>query len=92
MSNVLVVGEIKDGVLKKVSKELVSAGKKLADGIGGKADVLLIGDGADKFAAELGAAGAEKVLVASVGDFNPEAYANAVAAVIKEKGYKVVLL
>ena len=92
MSNVLVVGEIEDGVLKKVSKELVSAGKKLADGIGGKADVLLIGDGADKFAAELGAAGAEKVLVASVGDFNPEAYANAVAAVIKEKGYKVVLL
>jgi len=34
MANVLVVGEIKDGALKKISKEVTSTGKKIASQMG----------------------------------------------------------
>ncbi|MCB1142463.1 MAG: electron transfer flavoprotein subunit alpha/FixB family protein [Leptospiraceae bacterium] len=92
MSNVLVVGEIKDGALKKISKEITSAGKKIASELGSQVEVLLIGAGADGFASELAAVGADKVITANVADFNPEGYANLIAAVAKEKGSKVVLM
>jgi electron transfer flavoprotein alpha subunit len=92
MSNVLVVGEIKDGVLKKISKEITSAGKKVATQLGGQLEVLLIGDGAEGFASELSAVGADKVITAKASEFNPEGYANIIAAVAKEKGSKVVLM
>lgn len=91
MSNVLVVGEIKDGGLKKISRELTSAGRKIADAIGGQLDVLLIGADADKYASEVAACGADKVLV-SKEEFNPEAYANIISEVAKQKGSKVVLM
>ncbi|MDX1960513.1 MAG: electron transfer flavoprotein subunit alpha/FixB family protein [Leptospiraceae bacterium] len=92
MGNVLVVGEVKDGVLKKISKELTSSGKKIASALGGSVEVLLIGAGTEKFASELSAVGADKVISANSSEFNPEAYANIVAAVAKEKGSSVVLI
>jgi electron transfer flavoprotein alpha subunit len=92
MGNVLVVGEIKDGALKKISKELVTAGRKIADSSSAQVEALLIGAGADKFASELGACGADKVLVAEAGDFNPETYANIIADVAKQKGSTIVLM
>lgn len=92
MSNVFVVGEIKDGELKKISKELTSAGRKIADSLGGQVEVLLIGAGAEKFAGDLGAVGADKVLTASAGDFNAEAYANIISEVVKSKKPSVVLM
>jgi electron transfer flavoprotein alpha subunit len=92
MANVLVVAEIKDGALKKISREITSAGKKIADAIGGQVEVLLIGEGAEKFAGDVASVGADKIIVAKLGDFNPEAYANIVAAVAKEKSSGVVLM
>ncbi len=92
MSNVFVVGEIKDGELKKISRELTSAARKIADTLGGQVEVLLIGAGAEKFAGELGAVGADKVLTANVGDFNAEAYANVISETVKAKKPTVVLM
>ena len=92
MANVLVVGEIKDGALKKISKELVTAGRKIADATGVQVEALLIGAGAEGLASELGAAGADKIYVAEAGEFNPETYANIIADVAKQKGSKVVLM
>lgn len=92
MANVLVVAEIKDGGLKKISREITSAGRKIADAIGGQVEVLLIGEGAEKYAGDVASVGADKVIVAKAGDFNPEAYANIVAAVAKEKSSAVVLM
>lgn len=92
MSNVLVVGEIKDGQLKKISKEVTSTGKKIASQLGGQNEVLLIGEGVDKFASELAAVGADKVITAKISDYNPEAYANVIASIAKEKGATVVIL
>jgi electron transfer flavoprotein alpha subunit len=92
MANVLVVGEIKDGALKKISKELVTAGRKIADATGAQVEALLIGAGAEGLASELGAVGADKIYVTEAGDFNPETYANIIADVAKQKGSKVVLM
>jgi electron transfer flavoprotein alpha subunit len=92
MANVLVVGEIKDGALKKISKEVTSTGKKIASQLGGQVEVLLIGDGAEKFVAELSAVGADKIITAKGGDFNAEGYANIIAGVAKEKGSSIVIL
>jgi electron transfer flavoprotein alpha subunit len=92
MANVLVVGEIKDGVLKKISREMTSAGRKIADAIGAQVEVLLIGDGAEKFAPELASVGADKVIVSGEKDYNPEAYANIIAGVAKEKSAGIVLM
>jgi len=92
MSNVFVVGEIKDGELKKISRELTSAARKIADTLGGQVEVLLIGAGAEKFASDLGAVGADKVLTANVADFNAEAYANVISETVKAKKPTVVLM
>jgi electron transfer flavoprotein alpha subunit len=92
MSNVFVVGEIKDGELKKISRELTSAARKIADTLGGQVEVLLIGAGAEKFAGDLAAVGADKVLTANVADFNAEAYANIISEVVKAKKPTVVLM
>ncbi len=92
MADVLIVGEIKDGELKKISRELTSAGRKIADASGGKVHALLLTDSPDKYAGELKAAGADTIIGAALGDFNPEAYANGIFAVIQEKKPGVVLM
>jgi electron transfer flavoprotein alpha subunit len=92
MSNVLVVGEIKDGALKKVSKEITSAGKKIAGQLGGTVTSLLIGADAAKFAGELAEAGADAVIIAVQPDFSAEGYANLIAELVKSKGFTVVLM
>ncbi|MBE7413193.1 MAG: electron transfer flavoprotein subunit alpha/FixB family protein [Leptospiraceae bacterium] len=92
MGNVLVVGEIKDGNLKKISKELASSGKRIAESISGQVEVLLIGDGAEKFSSELGAVGADKVITAKAGEFSAEGYANIVSSVVSERKPSVVLM
>ncbi|TGK37709.1 electron transfer flavoprotein subunit alpha/FixB family protein [Leptospira andrefontaineae] len=92
MSNVLIVGELKNGELKKISKEITSAGRKIADALGGKVTALLIGSGVEKFAGDLGAVGADSIVTVNAGDFNAETWANLVAGVIKDKNPSVVLV
>ncbi|MCB1325543.1 MAG: electron transfer flavoprotein subunit alpha/FixB family protein [Spirochaetales bacterium] len=85
--SILAVAELKGTELKKVSRELVSAGRKLGEPV----VALLIG-GTDDHAKELFAAGADVVVKNNTGDYSPEGYANIAAAVAKDKGAKVVLL
>lgn len=92
MSNVLIVGELKDGELKKISKEITSAGRKIADALGGKVTAVLLGSGVDKYAGDLAAVGADSIVTVNAGDFNAETWANLIAAIIKEKNPSVVLL
>ena len=88
MANILVIGEVDKGSLKKASKEAVSAGKKL----GGTVSAVLIGNGASSAAAELGKYGAEKIFAADVNEYNGESYSKAIAALIKDKGFDTVLV
>ncbi|MCB1172589.1 MAG: electron transfer flavoprotein subunit alpha/FixB family protein [Leptospiraceae bacterium] len=85
--SVLAVAEVKDGQLKKVSRELVAAGRKVADQV-----VALLIDGSDDHAKELFSAGADIVVKNSCGEYSPEGYANIAAAVAQAKGAKAVFV
>lgn len=63
-SGVLVVAETRDGVLRGVTAEAVSTGRRLADEMGGTCSVALIGGGVAGQADGLGAYGADRVFVA----------------------------
>ena len=85
--SVLVVAELKEGELKKVSKELVSVARKISD----KVYALLI-NGNDDNASELFTAGADIVIKNSVSEYSPEGYANITETVAREKGVSVILI
>src|ERR1051325_10920931 len=95
MPNILAVAEQRDGALRKVSFEAVSAARRIADAVGGEVHALLItGAGGAAVAAELGRYGADKVLVAENDAFklyNPDGYTAAVEAAAKGKDYFAVL-
>ena len=84
---VLAVAELKGTELKKVSKELVSAARKVSD----KVYALLI-NGNDDHARELFGAGADVVIKNSATDYSPQGYANIAAALAEEKGAKLILV
>lgn len=84
--SILAIAEIKGDSLKKISRELTSAGRKL----GGPVVALLV-NGTDAHANELFDAGADTVVKATLSDYSPEGMANIATAVANEKGAKIVL-
>ncbi len=92
MSTVLIVGEVKNGELKKISKELTSAGRKIADSLGWKLIALVIDDRAESISSELKNYGADTIVNAKASEFNPEGFANIIHSIIQEKDAKVVLM
>ena len=95
MGDVLAVLEQKDGALRAVSAEIVSAAADLARGLGGQAHALVLGGpGLAAAAAGLGKHGATRVRVGeheALARYSPEPYAAAVAAAIKGGKYAAVL-
>lgn len=85
--SVLAVAEIKGDSLKKISRELVSAGRKLGEPV-----VALLINGTDDHAKELFKAGADVVVKGSAAEYSPQGYANIAAEVAREKGAKIVLM
>ena len=71
-TNVLAYAELRDGALRPVAAEAVAAARNLADELGGSVDVLALGPpGSGALAAALGAAGADRALVAEDAAFTP---------------------
>ncbi|MBW3552244.1 MAG: electron transfer flavoprotein subunit alpha/FixB family protein [Gemmatimonadetes bacterium] len=95
MAKVLAVVEQRDGTLKRVSEEVVSAARKVADGIGGEVDALIIGAaGIGDAAKSLGTFGADRVIAVeaeALSSYNPEGYAEALAERAKAEDYFAVL-
>ena len=95
MANVLAFVEQKDGQLGSAAREAVGVAATLADSLGGNAHALVLGGpGTAASAGQLGAAGAETISVGeheSLVEYNPEGYAEAVAAKIREGGYGAVV-
>jgi len=60
--DVLVVAEVLDGKLKKSAHEVATAGRRLADALGGRLTALVAGNGGSGAAAELGKHGVDAVL------------------------------
>jgi electron transfer flavoprotein alpha subunit len=96
MSAILAVTEQRDGALRKVSREAVWAARQLADQLGGTVDALVIGaPGVDVASAQLGAAGADRVLVAAdaaLARYAPDGYAATVAERAKTGGYALIVV
>jgi electron transfer flavoprotein alpha subunit len=95
MGDILAIAEQRDGKIRGVSREVVTAAAALTGELGGAAHVLVIGGGGlSGSAGDLGRYGATRIRVAEqavLGDFNPHAYAPIIAQEVKSGGYDVVL-
>lgn len=67
MAGVLVFCEVKDGKLKKASREALTIGRKLAEKAGGELSAFVAGSSAAAAAAEAGRYGAKKLYAAASG-------------------------
>ncbi len=94
-NNVLVVAEQRDGQLKRISLECLTAASQIADGLGGNVQALVIGAALpSSIAEELGQAGANPVFVAddmALDVYATERYAQVAAQAIRQADPAVVL-
>jgi len=91
---VWIVAEQRDGALRKISFELASTARKLADELGDEVGAVLLGTGVEGLAGELGKYGVDKVFVADDAALEPyttDAHAAAVAKVVKENDPAILL-
>jgi electron transfer flavoprotein alpha subunit len=95
VSNVLAVLEQRDGALRKVSHEVVTGARRLADGLGGGSTVdALILASAARGEEQLGGFGADRVITLTNPAFEryaPEGYARAIADRARAGGYGAVV-
>lgn len=92
---VWIVAEIRDGAFRKISYELASTARKLADQLGEEVSAVVVGSGVEGIAGQLGKYGVDKVYVADDSVFEPyttDAHAAAVAKVVKENDPSILLL
>ena len=94
MADILVVVEHQEGAFKKTTLSTLTAAKTLAGLIGGEVDALVLGQGVQAVADTVASHGVRTVLLGEGEAFArvlAVAYAQAVAQVVKEKGYGAVL-
>jgi len=95
MADVLVYAELRDGALRPVAKEAVSAGRTLAEALGGRLDVVTLGPpGAAEAASALAAFGADRILVAedpSWSHYTPDAAVRAIEQVAAAGAYGAIV-
>ena len=91
---VMIVAEQRDGTLRKISFELASTARKLADQSGDEVSAILLGAGIEGLAAELGKYGVDKVFVGDNAALEPyvtEAHADVAAKIVKDNDPAIVL-
>ncbi|MFN2604188.1 MAG: electron transfer flavoprotein subunit alpha/FixB family protein [Gemmatimonadaceae bacterium] len=95
MANIFAFAEARNGALRKVALETVTAARKLADSTGGEVYALLVGEpGISAKAAQLGEYGADVVMVCEhqgFAQYNPEATSALAADRIKSGGYRAAI-
>ena len=85
MTDVLAVAEHRRGSLRDVSYELVSAGRALADDVGGDLHVAVVGGNVERFAESLDVSGVDVIHTVDEGEeFNHDVYAQATRALHAE--------
>ena len=96
MSHVLAILEQRDGVLRKVSHEVVTGARRLADALGGgEVHALVCAAGPIGGAEVAGRYGADKVVTAAIpafAQYAPEGYARTIAEYAQAGSYSAVLL
>ena len=92
---VMVIAEQRDGDIRKISYELVSEGRRLADVLGQDVTAVLLGADTKDKAAVLGQYGADKVIAADderLGTYTADAYVPVIAEIVKANDPAVLLL
>jgi len=95
VSNVLAVCEQRAGALRKISQEVVTGARRIADALGGSVDALVLGAGPVSGADQLARCGADRVVTltnAGFAAYAAEGYAQAIAERAKAGGYGAVVL
>ncbi|HXI12815.1 MAG TPA: electron transfer flavoprotein subunit alpha/FixB family protein [Thermoanaerobaculia bacterium] len=95
MPGVLVVCELKDGKVKKTSREALALGRELAKAVGGDLMAVAGGSSAASAAGEAGAFGAKKLFVLTdpaLDAYSTENVTTAVAAVVGQSSPAIVLI
>ena len=94
MTKILAVLEQRDGVLRKVSHEVVTGARRLADALGGTLEAVVCAAGALQGAEQVGKFGADTVVTltnAAFATYSPEGCAQAIAERAKAGGYTAVV-
>jgi len=94
VSVILAVCEQRDGTLRKVSTEVVTGARRLADALNGTVEALVLGSGAVTGAEQLGKFGADTVVTMTNGVFGkyaPEGFAQAIVGRVRAGAYAAVL-
>lgn len=92
---ILAFAEVRDGTLRKVAYEAVSAARRIADELGGDVHAAVLGgSGTADAAGELGAFGADQVLVGesdAFANYSPEGYRTVIARVLGNAEYSTAV-
>jgi electron transfer flavoprotein alpha subunit len=95
MAGIFAFAEARDGEIRKVAQEVVTAARRVADAMGEEVHaVVLGGSGVGGSAAELGRFGADVVFVGeseALDRYSPEGYATVVSDFIREHGCSVAI-
>ena len=89
------IAEQRDGDIRKISYEIVSEGRRLADALGQPLTAVLLGSGIKSKAAQLAQYGADRVLVADdprLEPFTTDAYVSVLTQLAKEGGPAILLM
>ena len=91
----MTIAEQRDGEFRKISYELVSEGRRMADSLGQGVTALLLGADIKEKASTLGHYGADKVLVADdprLKTYTTDAYVSVIAELVKAHDPAILLL
>lgn len=95
MAGIFAFVEAREGEIRKVAQEVVTAARRVADEMGEEVHaVVLGGSGVGGGAADLGAFGADRVYVGeseALARYSPEGYATVITNLIREQGCRVAL-
>ena len=92
---VMIFIEVTDGKLAAIAKELLGAGRKLANDLTEELSALVVGSGVANIAAEAIAFGADKVYVVDdplLKDYRTDSYVTVVEKVVKQANPRILLL
>jgi electron transfer flavoprotein alpha subunit len=95
MADVLVYAELRDGELRPVSREVASAGRRMADALGGRLVAAALGPpGTADALADLARFGADRLVAAEAEEFRlyaPDAAVRALASLVQGGDYGLIL-
>jgi electron transfer flavoprotein alpha subunit len=92
---IMTIAEQRDGDLRKISFEIVSEGRRLADALGQGLTAILLGSNIKDKALQLGHYGADKILVADdprLETYTTDAYASVIAELVKASDPAILLI